>query len=134
MHIDIHSQGFTLTPGLREYVRKRLAYALSHGDGSVMRLTVRLSDVNGPRGGDDKRCLIEARLKQAPAVVVEDVEADLYVAIDRAAGRAGRALARRLARGRQFAPAPELEGIPEPSGWQVEQALLERGTSGRRPG
>lgn len=46
MHIDIHTQGFTLTPGLREYVEKRLAYALSHGDGSVTRLTVRLSDIN----------------------------------------------------------------------------------------
>lgn len=105
MHIDIHTHGFTLTPGLREHVEKRLAYALSHGDGSITRLSVRLSDINGPRGGDDKRCLIEARLKQAPAVVIEDVEADLYVAIDRAAERAGRTLARRLARQREFAPA-----------------------------
>lgn len=113
MHVDIHSQGFSLTPGLREYVRKRLAYALSHADGNILRLTVRLSDINGPRGGDDKRCLIEARLKQAPAVVIEDVEADLYVAIDRAAGRAGRALARRLARGRQFVPAPLMAGAEE---------------------
>ena len=105
MHIDIHTHGFTLTSGLRDYVEKRLAYALSHGNDSITRLTVRLSDINGPRGGDDKRCLIEARLKQAPAVVIEDVEADLYVAIDRAAERAGRTLARRLARGREFAPA-----------------------------
>jgi len=104
MHIDIHTQGFTLTPGLREYVEKRLAYALSHGDSGITRLTVRLSDINGPKGGDDKRCLIEARLKRVPAVVIEDVEADLYVAIDRAAERAGRALARRLARQREFAP------------------------------
>lgn len=104
MHIDIHTHGFTLTPGLREHVRKRLAYALSHAGNSITRLTVRLSDVNGPKGGDDKRCLIEARLKQVPAVVIEDVEADLYVAIDRAAERAGRTLARRLARLREFAP------------------------------
>lgn len=107
MHIDIHTHGFTLTPGLREHVRKRLAYALSHAGNSITRLTVRLSDVNGPKGGDDKRCLIEARLKQVPAVVIEDVEADLYVAIDRAAERAGRTLARRLARQRAFAP-----GVP----------------------
>lgn len=116
MHIDIHTHGFTLTPGLREYVEKRLAYALSHGDGSIMRLTVRLSDINGPRGGDDKRCLIEARLKQAPTVVIEDVQADLYVAIDRAAERAGRTLARRLARQREFAPGMpvEPEAAPQP--------------------
>lgn len=116
MHIDIHTHGFSLTPGLREYVEKRLAYALSHGDDHIMRLTVRLSDINGPKGGDDKRCLIEARLKQASAVVIEDIETDLYLAIDRAAERAGRTLARRLARQREFAPAgpvvPEADLLP----------------------
>jgi len=111
MHVEINTQGFSLTPGLREYIEKRLAYALSHGDDSITRLAVRLSDINGPRGGDDKRCLIEARLKNAPAVVIEDVEADLYVAIDRAAERAGRTLARRLARQRAFAPA--MPAVPE---------------------
>lgn len=98
MHIDIRAQGFTLTRGLRDYVMKRLAYAFAHGEDSVTRLNVSLSDINGPRGGADKRCLIEARLKQAAAVVIEDVEADLYLAIDRATERAGRTLARRLER------------------------------------
>jgi len=108
MQMDIKSQGFSLTDGLRDYVMKRLAYGLNHGDGSITRVTVRLSDINGPRGGDDKRCFIELRLKAAPAVVIEDTESDLYVAIDRAAERAGRTLARRLARQREFA-----HGMPE---------------------
>ncbi len=106
MQMDIQSQGFPLTDGLRDYLMKRLAYGLNHGDEHITRVTVRLSDINGPRGGADKRCLIEVRLKAAPAVVIEDTEADLYVAIDRAAERAGRALARRLARQREFAPGP----------------------------
>jgi len=104
MQIDIQSQGFTLTDGLRDYVMKRLAYGLNHGDQSITRVVVRLSDINGPRGGADKRCFIEIRLKGAPTVVIEDLEADLYLAIDRAAERAGRTLARRLARQREFAP------------------------------
>jgi putative sigma-54 modulation protein len=104
MQMDIQSQGFSLTDGIRDYVTKRLAYGLNHGDDHITRIIVRLSDINGPRGGDDKRCLIEVRLKAAPAVVIEDTEADLYVAIDRAAERAGRTLARRLARQREFAP------------------------------
>jgi ribosomal subunit interface protein len=104
MQIDIQSQGFTLTDGLRDYVMKRLAYGLNHGDQSITRVVVRLSDINGPRGGADKRCFIEVRLKGAPTVVIEDLEGDLYLAIDRAAERAGRALARCIARGRRFAP------------------------------
>lgn len=104
MQMDIQSQGFTLTDSLSDYLKKRLAYALNHGDDYISRVTVRLSDVNGPRGGADKRCLIEVRLKQKPAVVIEDTEADIYVAIDRAVERTGRTLARRIARQREFAP------------------------------
>lgn len=93
MQIDIQSQGFTLTASLRDYIKKRLAISLNHGGEYIARVTVRLSDINGPRGGADKRCFVEARLKQLPAVVIEDIETDLYVAIDRAAERAGRTLA-----------------------------------------
>lgn len=114
MQMDIQSQGFSLTDGIRDYVMNRLAYTLAHGDAVITRIIVRLSDINGPRGGDDKRCLVEVRLKAASAVVIEDVEADLYLAIDRAAERAGRTLARKLARLREFAPdRQELPAEPE---------------------
>mgnify|MGYP001051275097 CR=1 FL=1 len=56
----------------------------------------------------DKRCHLEVRLKGLPEVVIEDTQADLYVAIDRAAERAGRTLARRLARGQRDAPGAQL--------------------------
>lgn len=102
MNIHIHAQDFTLTEGLREHVARRLAYALNHGRDSVSRIVVRLSDVNGPRGGVDKRCGIEIRLKGSTTVAIEDTEVDLYVAIDRAAERAGRTLDRRLSRRRNF--------------------------------
>jgi putative sigma-54 modulation protein len=98
MQIQIHAQDFSLTDGLRDHVARRLAYALNHGVDSVSRVVVRLSDVNGPRGGIDKRCGIEIRLKGAPALFVEDTQTDLYVAIDRAVDRMGRALDRHLAR------------------------------------
>jgi ribosome-associated translation inhibitor RaiA len=61
---------------------------------------VRLSDENGPRGGRDKRCRIRVGIAGAQSVVIEDTEADLTVAIDRAAERAARVLVRRLERQR----------------------------------
>jgi len=103
MHIQIHADDFDLTEGLRDHVAKRLAYAMNHGRDIVSRIVVRLSDVNGPRGGVDKRCGIEVRLKGAPAIAINDTEADLYVAIDRAAERTGRTLDRRIARRRHLA-------------------------------
>jgi ribosome-associated translation inhibitor RaiA len=59
---------------------------------------VRLSDINGPHGGADKRCHLQVMLNGLPDVVVEDTEADLYIAIDRATDRAGRTVVRKLNR------------------------------------
>lgn len=100
MHIQIHASNFDLTAGLRERISRRLAFALKHGRDVVSRIVVRLSDINGPRGGTDKRCGIEVRLKGARAITVAETETDLYVAIDRAAERTGHTLARRMARRR----------------------------------
>ena len=102
MNLKIQAHDFPLTDGLRQHLATRLAYALNHGGDVVTRIVVRLSDVNGPRGGEDKCCGIEVRLKGAPAQVVEDTPADLYVAIDRATERIGRTLDRHMARRREI--------------------------------
>ena len=100
MQIDVQALGFDLTPALRTHTERRLHFALDRSDAQVSRLWVRLSDLNGPRGGEDKRYQVRITLTDAPEVVIEDTEADLYVAIDRAADRAGRTVARRLERTR----------------------------------
>lgn len=98
MQIDIKTQSFSLTEALHSHARRRLQYALSSFDEHIQRVVVRLSDINGPRGGRDKRCRLQLVLAGLPDVVVEDTQADLYVAIDRASDRAGRTLLRRLDR------------------------------------
>lgn len=101
MRIDIQTSGFILTDGLREHAKRRLQFALSWANHDVHKIAMRLSDINGPRGGSDKRCQIQVRLSGGQDVVIEDTEADLYVAIDRAADRADHAVARRLERLRE---------------------------------
>lgn len=98
MQIEIQARGFSLTEGLRTQTERRVRFALGSSSSRVRRVVVRLADENGPRGGLDKRCTIRASVPGAPAVIVEQREADLYVAIDRAADRAGRAVSRRLER------------------------------------
>lgn len=102
MNILIHASDFTLTDALRKHIAWRAASATNYGHDVVSRVIVHLSDVNGPRGGEDKRCSIELRLKGAQSLVVDDVQSDLYVAIDRAFERIGRSLHRRLMRRRGF--------------------------------
>ena len=98
MQISMQALGFTLTESLRRRVRRRLDFALGGRDEHIRRIVVRLSDTNGPKGGQDKCCHIQIYLNQMPNIVVKDTETDLYVAIDRAIGRAARSVTRQLGR------------------------------------
>jgi len=98
MNIAIQSNGLILTESLRAYVHRRLETSL--GWALTRRLAVWLSDINGPRGGRDKRCKIQISLDHGKTIVIEDTEEDMYAAIDLAAERADRALARQLERSR----------------------------------
>lgn len=112
MNIDIQSKGFQLTPSLRSFLGRRLAGHLAHETGRIGRILVRMSDVNGPRGGDDKRCLIELRLKRGGSIVIDDIRTDMYEAIDQAVRRAARSLTRRHRRIRGLAPGRIAAEIP----------------------
>ena len=98
MHIDIQARDFSLTRALRNHVERRLSFALSSRYGHIKRILVRLSDINGPRGGNDKCCQLYVVLPGQADVVIADTQSNLYAAIDRAADRASHAVSRKLAR------------------------------------
>lgn len=102
MRPTIHANGFLLTEALRAFTEKRIATALGWAGKHMRKLAVSLSDINGPRGGIDKRCRIQVQLGAGRQVIIEDTEADLYAAINRAAERAGRAIVRQVQRKRSF--------------------------------
>lgn len=110
MQVDIQARGFTLTDALRQHCERRLRFALGPTSSRLRSTSVRLSDINGPRGGVDMRCVIHASAQGASPVVISHVESDIYVAIDRAADRLARTLTRRVQRNlrvrRDMAPVP----------------------------
>lgn len=97
MKVDVHAQGFPLTDALADHTQRRLRFALKHATDRVQQVTVRLADINGPRGGVDKRCSVHLVMNGIPDIVTEDTEADMYVAINRAVDRVGRTVLRRMA-------------------------------------
>ena len=97
MHLDIRSRGFALSSPLREHAERRLGFALARYSPQLGSVIMRLEDINGPKGGEDKRCRIEVRFEGHPALLTEATGEDLYRAIDTAADRLGRAIARALA-------------------------------------
>jgi ribosomal subunit interface protein len=88
MEVHLLAKQFSLTPALRSHVERRLRTGLSFARDRIGNVVVRLGDVNGPRGGRDMLCHIQVAMPGRPALVVRDVQDDLYSAIDRAVKRA----------------------------------------------
>jgi hypothetical protein len=93
-----------LTPRVRQAL-KRLAWL-------TPRVRVHLSDINGPRGGIDKRCQIELITDGGNPVVVTSLARDWFTALQSALARASRSLLHNLQRSRkQSSPALRLAAV-----------------------
>jgi len=79
---------------LRDLTERRVRFVLRRLAWLVPRAEVRMSDLNGPRGGVDKRCQVELHTDGAGSVVVASVASDWRTALDDALARAARFLMR----------------------------------------
>lgn len=98
MTIHIQAHGFALTDPLEEFTLNRIRQGLGARLNNIVNVRVGLSDINGPKGGEDKRCKVHISLPQQRDVVVEDTQTDMYQAIGNAMHRAKRTLNRRRAK------------------------------------
>ena len=97
MRLHIRARNVELTEVLKHYVKRRLHFALGRFGRTIRQVTIRLSDVNGPRGGCDKTCHVEIRLTSGDSsIIVRETQSDVYAAINGAMERAGRAVDRQL--------------------------------------
>ena len=94
MLIDTRAIGFTLTDAIVRHVEARLESSLGAFARRIVKVTVRLDDVNGTRGGVDKRCSVVVALRRHGVEIAQAVDADLYRAIDEAARRIRRPVKR----------------------------------------
>jgi len=97
MNVDFKSAAPDGAP-LRELAETRTRFAMRRLTWLVPRAEISLSDVNGPRGGVDKRCRVELRTHSAGIVQVTALARDWRTALESALERAGRVLLRQLRR------------------------------------
>lgn len=83
---------------MRDLSVERVRFALRRLTTWVPRAKVQFSDVNGPRGGVDKRCQVELSTEAVGTVVIASLARDWRTALDRSLGRATRVLTRSLQR------------------------------------
>ncbi|MGN6368892.1 MAG: HPF/RaiA family ribosome-associated protein [Phycisphaerae bacterium] len=105
------ARGFSLTGALQQRLETRIWHGLGHLAPRVVEARVRLDDINGPHGGQDKRCSIVAKLTERRTLVARAIHRDLYAAIDMAAERI-RSAAERVVRRRS---SRERKGLHRPS-------------------
>jgi predicted transcriptional regulator/ribosome-associated translation inhibitor RaiA len=84
----------------RAEIRRKLGARLGKFGSSIERVSVRVEDVNGPRGGVDKTCRIKVVLSGLPSVVFEHQEPVLDAAINGALAGIERAVRKTLGRTR----------------------------------
>ncbi len=100
MQFSVSGDRIKVTTGLREYIDRRLHFALGRFGPAIDHVSVRVADVNGPRGGVDKHCQIVVKLRASRSnpIAVDDNDEDLYAAVAQASDRVGRTVARAVER------------------------------------
>lgn len=86
-----------LAEAFKSYIERRLKFGLGRFGTRVGQVTIRLTG----GGKEEHRCRISAEVIPFGRVAVEEADPDLFLAIDRAAGRIGRLFGRELERVRE---------------------------------
>ncbi|MCY2929792.1 MAG: hypothetical protein NTV86_09930 [Planctomycetota bacterium] len=119
MKVRIQEGKVGMLPGTREAILERIHFALARLNHRIQTLQVRLDDRNGPKGGVDKRCVMEAVLVQRGSLVVEISDEDILTAVTRVAQRLARRVADEFERSRdlrRLGPRPRTHGrLGDPS-------------------
>jgi ribosome-associated translation inhibitor RaiA len=96
--IHIRAIGVPIDKSDRDYLRGKLRLRLGKFVRRIERVSVRIGDANGPRGGIDKTCAIKVVLSRIPSVVVTSQAASLQAAMDGALQSMARTVRRSLQR------------------------------------
>ena len=87
-----------IAAAMRDFIVRRLSFALRRFEHRIRRVTVRVIDLNGPKRGIDSRCSMTVELVHGPTIVVEATTAQPFTAVTRAASRVKEAVRREFAR------------------------------------
>lgn len=98
MKTIVNTRNIEASNEIQNHIDRRIAFAFARGHKQVRTLLVKLTDINGPKGGIDKQCKVVVRLHSQPSIVIVERQADIYHAIDRCITRASRNLMQQLKR------------------------------------
>lgn len=103
MKIDVTMQQACSDNEISCQVARRVRFALSRFGSAIRIIIIRITDVNGPKGGLDTRCVVSVKFASAGEVVVQGQAKDAFSALNYCLPRVGRTITRNLERRRDTA-------------------------------
>lgn len=126
MKLDIRSPNLLVSEALREHTTRNLRFSLGRWAPQIERVVVTVADINGPRGGLDKRCGVRVVGRDGWLVTITHTERSCEAAVSHAVSRAARTVARRIDRKRRPARAALSSNLSLRSGrWAERERLTE---------
>lgn len=100
MLISVTLKKMTLNETQQAWIQRRIQFALGRFVSRIRRVSATFSDINGAKGGVDKRCRLLVSLIPNGEVVVDDVDMSVEAAAANVSEKAARTVARLLERSR----------------------------------
>lgn len=71
MIVSVSTNGTNIHNHFREKILKRCNLAFSRISDKIQEVRVSLTDNNGPKGGEDKECIVQLRIEKQPPIVIK---------------------------------------------------------------
>jgi len=92
MLVQVRTQDLDLAGAIRRHLERRVRGARGSQATRIASVTRGLFDINGPRGGEDLRCVVTVDLLPKGTVRAEATDSDVVSALGRALARARRTI------------------------------------------
>lgn len=117
MNVRIHTSETTPMPGQSEFIRRRLEYALKVNEAEIDQVDAWIISIDRRDQGPAIYCKINVSLDDGRQVSSDGTEVDFYLAVHRAADRAGwevsRSVGSRHRHGHATLGAPRSSSMPD---------------------
>jgi ribosome-associated translation inhibitor RaiA len=94
MKVILHSSQIDLPETEKNYLKSKVLFRFSRFQDQIKNISVFLSDINGPKGGFDKHCVIKLEVPKLKEIVVTSEWESLVSVVDHSALRAKSAFLR----------------------------------------
>lgn len=98
MDMNILDRNVQITSGQREHIERCVQFAFDRFGSHIRTIEISLTDVNGPKGGEDLQCRMKVVLQGNREIVVEGKGDSVESVVAETADRTALAVSRRLDR------------------------------------